>query len=361
MHLVDVDVSSWKRFETLDELHLPTDRPVRVLLFIHGTFSSTAGGFGALAASEDGRRFLGVLRSAYDAVIGYNHKTLSLDPKQNAEDLLERLQTHQPEAELRHRRHHAQPGRPHHPVLRRAGAAAQSGWPATVDNIVFVASTHGGTHLADPERWSDMVDLYTNLAAVSAQVLTLAGAGAVGAIVAGVVKGIGAFVKYLVSYAATGDEVPGLKAMVPGGAFVTELNKAQPGQPGPGTNWFVVSSNFHVSLFDDHHNPPEFSKELAAQAQGGLRRPALPRRQRPGRRHRPRCRRSDAPKGGFVRDTFALGENDVVYHNNYFSQASVIEAISGWLPLGAGGRSPRREPTRHFPRRRSRAGSRPTP
>ena len=42
------------------------------------------------------------------------------------------------------------------------------------------------------------------------------------------------------------------------------------------------------------------------------------------------------PKGGFVSDTFALGENDVVYHNNYFSQVSVMEAISGWLPLGLG-------------------------
>ena len=46
-----------------------------------------------------------------------------------------------------------------------------SGWPARVDNIVFVASTHAGTNLASPERWSDLVDLYTNLAAVSAKAL----------------------------------------------------------------------------------------------------------------------------------------------------------------------------------------------
>ena len=44
----------------------------------------------------------------------------------------------------------------------------------------------------------------------------------------------------------------------------------------------------------------------------------------------------DEPVGGFVRDTFELGENDVVYHNNYFNQLSVIEAIAGWLPLGLG-------------------------
>ena len=52
VHLTGPDVSDWKRFETLDELHLPTDRPVRVLLFVHGTFSSTVGGFGALASAR---------------------------------------------------------------------------------------------------------------------------------------------------------------------------------------------------------------------------------------------------------------------------------------------------------------------
>ena len=96
VHLTAPEVKSWKRFETLDELHLPTDRPVRVLLFVHGTFSSTVGAFGVLAASEDGRGFLGTLISAYDAVIGFDHKTLSVDPKQNAEALLKRLKKHQP-------------------------------------------------------------------------------------------------------------------------------------------------------------------------------------------------------------------------------------------------------------------------
>ena len=54
-----------------------------------------------------------------------------------------------------------------------------------VDNIVFVASTNAGTHLADPERWSDLVDLYTNLAAVGASVLRWPGAAPVAAVVGG--------------------------------------------------------------------------------------------------------------------------------------------------------------------------------
>jgi len=44
----------------------------------------------------------------------------------------------------------------------------------------------------------------------------------------------------------------------------------------------------------------------------------------------------DAGVGGFVRASFDLGENDVVYHTNYFNHRSVIEAIAGWLPLGLG-------------------------
>jgi hypothetical protein len=123
--------------------------------------------------------------------------------------------------------------------------------------------------------------------------------------------------------------------MVPGGAFVTELNKDQPGQPGPGTNWYVVSSDFHVSLFDDSHHPPEFSKELVRKLKEGF---------------VDQLFKGDndlvvdvasmsaiGPKtGGYVRDTCALGENDVTYHNNYFSQLKVIEALGSWLPLGMG-------------------------
>ena len=162
------------------------------------------------------------------------------------------------------------------------------------------------------------------------------------------VKGIGAFVKYLVSYAAEGDDVPGLKAMVPGGAFVTELNKPQAGQPGPGTNWFVVSSNFHVQLFDDHHNPPEFPRGARRQARGGLRRPALRGRQRPRRRHRLDVRDRPARWAGSCGDSFALGENDVVYHNNYFTQLTRDRGDRGLAAAGPrcrrrrGGRSARR-------------------
>ncbi len=335
VHLTDADVSKWQRFETLDQLHLPTDRPVRILLFVHGTFSSTVGAFAALGVDENGKGFLRTAIAAYDAVIGFDHRTLSVDPRENARNLLERLRTHRPQDQfVIDVITHSRGG-----LVTRAFAEEilpSADWPATVDIAVFVAATNAGTRLADPERWNDLIDLYTNLAAAGATGLSvIPGAAPVALVVGGVVKGIAAFVKYLVSYAAEGDDVPGLKAMRPDGPFLRELNRTQPGQPGPGTNWFVVSSNFHVRLFDDHHNPPEFPRELAVKLAEGFvdgiferdndlvvdtaSMPAI-----------------DLAVGGFVRDSFDLGENDVVYHTNYFSQLSVIEAMAGWLPLGLG-------------------------
>ena len=335
LHLTSPDIADWHRVETLDELDLPTDRPQRVLLFVHGTFSSTAGGFGALTVTDSGRAFLARAIERYDAVLGYDHVTLSVDPRQNAEDLLRRLSAHHPEAEfVVDIITHSRGGLTTRSLVEYELPA--STWPGRVDRIIFVAATNAGTHLADPERWSDLVDLYTNLASAAARGLALLpGAAPAAAIVGGVVQGIAAFVKYLVSYAGDKHGVPGLAAMMPGKAFVTEINKEQPGQPAPGTSWFVVSSNFHVSLLDDSHNPPEFPRELAVKLKEGF---------------VDRLFKADndlvvdtasmsaigLPTGGFVADELALGTNDVVFHSNYFGQARVVAQFERWLlPQGA--------------------------
>ncbi|MGN6753503.1 MAG: DUF7379 domain-containing protein [Intrasporangium sp.] len=330
LHLTSPDIADWRRVETLDELHLPTDRPLRVLLFVHGTFSSTAGGFGALTVSESGRAFLARAIDTYDAVLGFDHVTLSLDPRQNARDLLRRLSAHHPEVELVvDIITHSRGGLTTRSLVEYE--LPQSTWPGRVDRIVFVAATNAGTHLADPERWSDLLDLYTNLASAAARGLALLpGAAPVAAIVGGVVQGIAAFVKYLVSYAGDDGGVPGLAAMMPGKTFVTDINEEQPGQPAPGTSWFVVSSNFHVSLFDDSHNPPEFPRELVVKLKEGF---------------VDRLFKADndlvvdtasmsaigLPAGGFVADELALGTNDVVFHSNYFGQDRVVEQLERWL------------------------------
>ena len=64
LHVADDDVKKWREFKTLDELKLATDRPVRLLLLVHGTFSSTVGAFGALGIDKNGQGFLRTAISA---------------------------------------------------------------------------------------------------------------------------------------------------------------------------------------------------------------------------------------------------------------------------------------------------------
>lgn len=333
VHVTGGSLDAWHPVDSIAELGLPTDRPARVLLLVHGTFSSTTGAFGALAVTPGAEGFVDTLVSAYDAVIGFDHRTLSVDPERNARDLLALLEPYEGELVLDVVTH------------SRGGLVTRSfvetvlpgsGLRAAVDSIVFVAATNNGTHLADPARWHDLVDLYTNLVMATTAGLSLApGAAPLAAIVGGVVRGVGALVKYLASYAVDEDGVPGLAAMAPERAFVTTINRDQPGQPGPGTSWYVVSSDFHVSLFDDHHNPPEFPRELAVKLAEGFA-DGLFQGGNDLVVDTDSMAAIGGPSGGYVRDTFALGSNDVVHHVNYFSQLSVIGAISQWLPLGLG-------------------------
>jgi triacylglycerol esterase/lipase EstA (alpha/beta hydrolase family) len=337
VHVTGEPLEAWLPVDTLADVPLPTDRAPRVLLLVHGTFSSTAGAFGALSLAPGAGGFVRTLVDAYDAVVGYDHRTLSLDPEQNARDLLERLHV---------------PGVRDDLVIdvvthSRGGLVTRSfieevlpgsGWGATVDTAVFVASTHGGTHLADPSRWHDLVDLYTNLVTLAASALGLVpGAAPFAAVVGGVVRAVGGLVKVLAA-AATADgqhaAVPGLAAMVPGGPFVTELNADQPGQPGPGTSWYVVTSDFHAAL-DGHGAPSRLPKELATWLAEGF---------VDGLFHGPNDLVVDvssmsaigSPSGGYVRDTLALGSNGTVTHVDYFASLEVIGALSQWLPLGLG-------------------------
>ncbi|WP_404388321.1 CHAT domain-containing protein [Humibacillus xanthopallidus] len=335
VHVAGPSAASWQPLVDGATLPLPVGRPVRLLLLVHGTFSSTVGAFAPMGLVPGTEGFLPTVLSAYDAVIGYDHRTLSVDPRQNAEDLLVELRRQHPGTDLTiDIITHSRGG-----LVTRSFVEAvlpQSNWPAAVDNVIFVASTHGGTHLADPARWHDLVDLYTNLVTVGAAGLALVPGGApVAAVVGGVVRGIGALVKHLVSYAAEGDDVPGLAAMIPGGPFVTELNGEQPGQPGPGTSWHVVSSNFHVSLGDGSHRPPEFPKELVVRLGEGFV-DGLFEGDNDLVVDTASMSAIGPASGGYVKDSLAFGTNDEVYHTNYFSQLRVIEAIAGWLPLGMG-------------------------
>src|SRR5690606_11458783 len=87
------DPDTWARLQGLGGLALPPGRPARVLLLVHGTFSSTVGSYGALCHTAWGRSFLGHADAAYDAILGFDHPTLSESPGENAIELLRLLKS----------------------------------------------------------------------------------------------------------------------------------------------------------------------------------------------------------------------------------------------------------------------------
>ncbi len=331
IHITDPHPTTWSRVDTLADVPLSAGRPARILLFVHGTFSTTLSAFGALGVTPEGDQFLRRALSHYDAVIGFDHPTLSVDPLANATDLLKRVSMVGGGVTFDVITH-SRGG-----LTTRSFAESVlpgSGWAGSVDKVVFLAATNAGTHLADAGRWNDLIDVTTNLTMVGAGVLAgLPGGAPVAAVVTGVVKGLGALVKYLGAYAVEENGVPGLAAMRPGGPFVTAINETQPGQPDSGTPWFVAKSNFHVTIGDGSRRPPEFPKELAVRLAEGL----VDRIFRAPNDLVVDCDSMgsiDAAVGGFVRDTLDLGTNDRVYHTNYVVQPDVVDAFTRWLGVG---------------------------
>ena len=327
------DVQGWTRIDNLSQVKLPVSRPAKILLFIHGTFQSTVGSYGMLTATTPGQQLLKAAAGSYDAVIGFDHRTLSRDPLENAIDLLARLSA----------QHLASTPTIDIVSYSRGGLVARSlieylmpssTWHADIGGVVFVGATNAGTLLAEPDNWRDLVDLYTNLAAGTARSIGFAtGKAPAPEIVRGLVTGIGAFVKYLVWAMVTDRQIPGLAAMEPDGPFITAINGTQPGQPVAGTPWYVVSSDFEAKLFDDRHEPPELPRELVAKLADGLVDTMM------GAQNdlvvdTASMGSVDLPSGGgFIKDSLSFGTNGVVYHLNYFIQPRVCRSLINWLEI----------------------------
>ncbi|MEA2327143.1 MAG: hypothetical protein QOE68_2102 [Thermoanaerobaculia bacterium] len=331
--LVHIDVDDpkqWKPIERLDELTLPADRPARILLMVHGTFSTTLGSYGALGITDWGRAFLERARSRYDAIIGYDHRTLSRNPLQNAEDLLGRLeQTNAPSLEI------------DAVAFSRGGLVLRSlieyllpsaSLRARVKRAVFVGATNAGTHLATRQNWERLIDLTTNLVAAGSRVVSLYAPAALAAtIVRESIDTLGALVKAVAGQTVDEETVPGLAAMVPNGRFVKEINTTQPGQPSTADSlYYSVSSDFDVAGVRDGGGSGQFSARLARWAADALVDAAV---------HEPNdlvvhvASMSSIDEGGFVKDKLDLGRNPHVYHTIYFTREEVVRAMTAWLGL----------------------------
>ena len=314
-------------------LPLPTDRPARVLLLVHGTFSSTISAYGALAATPWGLAFLMAAFDNYDLVLGFDHATLSEDPLANAAELLQALQTVPwPAPPILDAVCHSRGGL----VLR---CLLEELLPLTdfvpqVERVVFVGVTNGGTLLAAPDNWQALVDLHTNLVVTTCQLLgQLPQARALTTVLEEIVRSLGAFVKYLASTAVTDRGVPGLAAMEPDGEFITRLNQVQPGQPTIAqSNYYAITSAFRPQVLGGEHEPRELPSRLVQWLASGLMQ-ALMREANDLVVNTAAMTQIDPAAGNYLKDVLAFGENPQVYHTNYFIWPKVLNALARWLRL----------------------------
>jgi hypothetical protein len=243
-NLSDPDPAHWTARDPSASVK-PGNAKGRILLMVHGTFSTTMGSFGALAHQAPGQKFLQDARGAYDAVLGCDHKTLADTPEKNAADMLAALKD-VPDGTLIDAVAYSRGG-----LVYRAFAEQllpQTPGRFKLGKAVFVACTNRGTHLANPDSWEAMVDLYTNALMLGAHVITgLAGVAAANPFVDFGIQTIGRFVQMLSQVAINDRKVPGLAAMQPSSPLVTALDSA----PLAGrqlADYFAITSNFVANL-----------------------------------------------------------------------------------------------------------------
>lgn len=271
----------------------------RALLFIHGTFSTSQGGFGdihpdaskALLAHYEGRIF------------GFDHPTISADPIENAKKFLSELPTSVKKLDLDVVTH-SRGGLVGRTLMERLLPQAASR-QIHVRRAVLVASPNVGTPLADGKHVYEYIDRMTNLTlALPDNVVTI------------VMEAILSFVK-LVYRGGTG-KLPGTLAMLPKGEFLKELH----GLPASGTEYYAVGAHYHVDL---KLRPAEFMKWSGVKALDALMEEA-----------------SDCvvPTAGTLRlnanstlqaeRTLPI-DGPTIYHTNYFSDEEVGKKLVEWL------------------------------
>ena len=301
----------------------------QVLLLVHGTFSSTAGSFGHLARHPDGIAFLDAAQARYDAVLGFDHKTLAEDAETNAEALMDVL-AGLPESTVidavafsrgglvfRILVEELLPIRRPDIVLRRA---------------IFVGCTNAGTHLAHPANWEALADLYTNVLMAGARLVTfMTGGSVLDPFVRLGIKTLGEFVQMLPQVGVTDRRVPGLASMDPDGPTVGRLNGAA-ARPGPPAQYYAITSDF-AATFDPAKG---LSRELCQLLldrvtndlwQGAQNDLVVDTASMTSFGSRAKQLAADA--------TFPFGSGERIYHIVYFAAAETAARLRRWLELPA--------------------------
>jgi hypothetical protein len=327
-----LDPTRWRTVQDLARIKLPDNATPRVLLLVHGTFSSTLGSYGALGITDWGRAFLEDAGRNYDLILGFDHPTLSDDPLQNAVEL-ERLLATAPwkNPPVFDAVGFSRGGLVLRSLIEMVGPNAAT--PPRFEKAILVGATNGGTQLAEPDNWKSLIDLYTNLIMGASRLLGMVAPSPapVAAVMTGLVEGIGSFAKYLAIEAVSRGGIPGLAAMEPDGEFVTKLNQTQPGQPTPEEiAYFAITSDFQSTLSGQTANrlPARLLQAVADRMVDRLM----------GSSNdlvvdTASMTAIDLATPGFVREVCEFGSNPRVYHTVYFVQPEVCDALRTWLGI----------------------------
>lgn len=127
----------------------------KILLFIHGTFSTSDMYFEELRATAEGRDFLKRSLSQYKQILAFDHPTVSVSPVLNALDLARRFGSCRAQIDI---------------VCHSRGGLVARWWLETLDRngdckrrAVLVGSPLAGTSLASPPRIRSLLSWFTNL------------------------------------------------------------------------------------------------------------------------------------------------------------------------------------------------------
>jgi hypothetical protein len=191
------------------------------LLMVHGTFSRAHTAFGGLP-----RETVAALHQRYGGrVIALDHYTLSEDPLQNVEWLVQQLPANLSlDLDIVC---HSRGGLVSRVIAEEPDKLSLADRRLNIRRVVFVAAPNAGTVLADPARLGDLIDTYTNI-------LNFFPDNGV----TDTLETIITVVKQIAVGAAKGLE--GLVSMKRDGPFLAELNRT----PKVDSQYFALASNY---------------------------------------------------------------------------------------------------------------------
>ncbi|MCA8960184.1 MAG: hypothetical protein KDC38_06705, partial [Planctomycetes bacterium] len=291
--------------------------PSRLLLIIHGTFSSCSSVIGEMRATADGQAFLAQAHRHYDEIVAFDHPTLAVPPFLNARALAMALGSTRAHVDV---------------ICHSRGGLVARWWLEALDDgsrskrrCAFVGSPLAGTSLASPPSIQATLSLFANIGRAIGTATAAAPFLAVATGLFHVFSSVTSLVAKTPIVDAALALVPGLQAQSRVGNN-GEILSLRSGEFVP-TRYFAIQSNFEPDrvgwafwkafrsigtraadlavdpIFDGPNDlvVDTISMTALSDEQG-------------------------IPKS----HTHDFGTNGRVYHTNYFRQTETFEALAKW-------------------------------